>query len=66
LNDQERAVVLSSKKKLLEYYQSNQDHALALITVGASKADEKLAVAELAAWTMVCNQLMNLDEVLNK
>ena len=66
LNDQERAVVLSSKKKLLEYYQSNQDHALALITVGASKANEKLAVAELAAWTMVCNQLMNLDEVLNK
>ena len=21
---------------------------------------------ELAAWTMVCNQLLNLDEILNK
>ena len=66
LNDQEQAIVLSSKKKLLAHYQSSQDHALELIAVGASKADEQLDVAELAAWTMVCNQLMNLDEVLNK
>ena len=66
LNDQEQAIVLASKAKLLAHYQSSQDHALALIAVGASKADEQLDVAELAAWTMVCNQLMNLDEVLNK
>ncbi|MEE2990649.1 MAG: DUF1553 domain-containing protein [Planctomycetota bacterium] len=66
LRDQEQAIVLASKKKLLDYYQSSLEDARALIAVGASKASEKLDVTELAAWTMVCNQLMNLDEVLNK
>ena len=28
--------------------------------------DAKLAKNELAAWTMLTNQLFNLDEVLNK
>ena len=28
--------------------------------------DPKLDPATLAAWTMLANQLMNLDEVLNK
>ena len=37
-----------------------------LIDVGESKADATMPPAELAAWTMVANQLMNLDEVLNK
>jgi hypothetical protein len=66
LDDQEQAIVLASKEKLLAHYQSAEDHARALVAVGASKADEQLDVSELAAWTMVCNQLMNLDEVLNK
>jgi hypothetical protein len=66
LSDQEQAIVLASKGKSLAYYQSKQEDARALIAVGASNADEHLDVSELAAWTMVCNQLMNLDEVLNK
>ena len=37
-----------------------------LIAVGESKADAALDPAELAAWTMLANELMNLDEVLNK
>jgi hypothetical protein len=37
-----------------------------VIAVGESKADPKLEAAELAAWTMAVNELMNLDEVLNK
>jgi hypothetical protein len=37
-----------------------------LIDVGDSSAGPSVAPAELAAWTMVANQLMNLDEVLNK
>ena len=31
-----------------------------------SKADRALEPATLAAWTMLTNELMNLDEVLNK
>ena len=37
-----------------------------LITVGESKPDPALDPATLAAWTMLANELMNLDEVLNK
>ena len=37
-----------------------------LIAFGESKADPKLDPAELAAWTLVANLLLNLDEVVNK
>ena len=37
-----------------------------LIAVGESKADPTLDPPTLAAWTMLANELMNLDEVLNK
>ncbi|MFO0951965.1 MAG: DUF1549 domain-containing protein [Isosphaeraceae bacterium] len=38
----------------------------ALLSVGESPYDSKLDPATLAAWTMLCNELMNLDEALNK
>ena len=66
LNAKELPVVATNKKQLLAYYQSKSEDAKALIAVGASKVDEKLDRAKLAAWTMICNQMMNLDEVLNK
>ena len=34
--------------------------------VGESKPDATLDASTLAGWTMLVNQLMNLDEVLNK
>jgi hypothetical protein len=37
-----------------------------LIAVGESKPDVKLNPRELAAWTMVANLILNLDEVINK
>jgi hypothetical protein len=37
-----------------------------LIAIGESKADPKLNTSELAAWTMVANLVLNLDEVINK
>ena len=42
------------------------EDAKALISVGESKPDASLPEAEFAAWTMLANELMNLDEVLNK
>jgi hypothetical protein len=41
------------------------DEAKQLIAVGESKANAMLDAPLLAAWTMVANELMNLDEVLN-
>ena len=66
LTDQEREIVESSYQHLLQFYQSHPDDAKSLIAVGESKSDESLDAVTLATWTMVCNQILNLDEVLNK
>jgi hypothetical protein len=66
LNDKESAVVLKMQSGLLAYYKSKPEDAKALIAVGESKADATLDATELATWTMVCNQMLNLDEALNK
>jgi len=58
--------VTKVEQQLLANYKAKPDDAKALIAVGESKADAGLDASELAAWTMVCNQVMNLDEVLNK
>ncbi len=62
----ELPIVQNSLKELLAYYQSHVDDAKKLIADGESKADPSLDPATLAAWTMLTNELMNLDEVLNK
>ncbi|MBM4002426.1 MAG: DUF1553 domain-containing protein [Planctomycetes bacterium] len=66
LRDAELAVVFDSFRELSEYYAANQEDARRLIAVGESRADESLPPGELAAWTMLANELLNLDEVVNK
>jgi hypothetical protein len=63
---EEARLVKESLNDLLGYYQAHRDKAKKLIAVGESQADPSLDLATLAAWTMVANELMNLDEVLNK
>ncbi|MBS0201844.1 MAG: DUF1553 domain-containing protein [Planctomycetes bacterium] len=66
LRADELTIVQNSLKELLTYYQAHADDAKKLIAEGESKADATLDPATLAAWTMLTNELMNLDEVLNK
>ena len=66
LSDEERLVVEKSLASLLDYYRQHAEDAKKLIATGQSKSDDKLDVATLAGWTMLANQMMNLDEVLNK
>ena len=47
-------------------YDGDEKAVQQLIAIGESKADPKLSVSELAAWTMVANLILNLDEVINK
>ena len=63
---EELAIVRGSLEKFEKHYASDSDDAKKLITVGESKPSDKLPAPQLAAWTMVANELMNLDEVLNK
>jgi hypothetical protein len=62
----ELEIVQRSLDNLLAHYQAEPDLATDLIHVGASPPNEALESTELAGWTMLANQLMNLDEVLNK
>jgi hypothetical protein len=62
----EMAVVQKSLDSLLAYYQGHPDDARKLVTVGESRPNAALDVPMLAAWTMLANELFNLDEVLNK
>ncbi len=48
------------------YYSKNVEAAKKLVSVGSMATDAKLAVSQLAAWTMTANLLLNLDEVVTK
>ena len=66
LSEEEKSLVRDSLTKLAGYYREHADDAEKLVSVGDSKRDPSLDVATLAGWTMLVNELMNLDEVLNK
>ncbi len=66
LSDEERGVVEPSLVALMAHYRGHVDEAKELIAVGESKPDDKLDVPTLAGWTMLVNELLNLDEALNK
>jgi len=66
LTNAEWIIIKASLAELRSHYKGSPKDAEALLKVGESRFDEKLSKSELAAWTMLCNQLMNLDEVLNK
>jgi hypothetical protein len=50
----------------LTKFQADKTAAEKLVTLGESKRNESLDVAELAAYTMTCNLILNLDEVVTK
>jgi hypothetical protein len=66
LRAEELTIITDGLKALRAHYKAKPDEAKKLIAFGESKADPKLDASELAAWTMLANQLLNLDEVLNK
>ena len=59
-------IIRNSHDKLAAFYAQHPDEAAQLLAVGESKPDAELDAPTLAAWTMLANELMNLDEVLNK
>jgi hypothetical protein len=63
---EERSIVRSTLAELKEHYAAAKDDAEALLKVGEAPLEVTAEPVQLAAYTMVVNQLMNLDEVLNK
>jgi hypothetical protein len=66
LSAEEESVVRASLADLSAYYQGHPADAKQLIAVGESKPDPALDATAVATWTMLANELLNLDEVLNK
>jgi hypothetical protein len=66
LRAEEMKVVQTSLRDLLTHYKAQAEDAKKLLAVGEAKMDPSLDPSTLAAWTMLANEMMNLDEVLNK
>jgi hypothetical protein len=66
LKAKEQPILTASLADLRKHYATSPTDTEALLKVGESTVDAKLPKAELAAWTMLTNQMLNLDEVLNK
>ena len=66
LDDGERKVAEESFGEFLGHYETDEADANQLLATGEWPLDESLPRPELAAWTMLASQIMNLDEALNK
>lgn len=63
----EKDILMAAQRDFLKHYQVNAKDAEALVSVGESpRLVASAELPKLAAWTMVCNQILNLDETLNK
>ncbi len=61
----EMKIVKTSLADLADWYKAHPEDAKKLVAIGDSKP-RSADVAQLASWTMLTNELMNLDEVLCK
>jgi hypothetical protein len=66
LEPNEQEIAKRAYQDYLAYYSSHSDDARRLLAVGESKAKGTLPPPQFAALTLIANQMMNLDEVLNK
>jgi hypothetical protein len=63
---EERAVVRGTFEDLLATYKQQPEEAKQLITTGETPPSEKLDASELATWTVVSSQILNLDETVTR
>jgi len=66
LQSEEVVIAKASWQGLSDFYAAHPEEAQQLLGFGQLKSDAALDPPALAAWTMLCNELLNLDQVLNK
>jgi len=66
MTNDELDIVKLTFARAKEEFTTSPESAQKLITVGESEPDPSLPAAELAAWSLVANQILNMDETLNK
>src|SRR4029453_5307853 len=62
----ELAILQAGLQQHLAHFREDKAAALKVVSRGEYPRNAKLDVAELAAYTAVCNTLLNLDEVITK
>jgi hypothetical protein len=60
------AVLEASLGQMKKHYAADPQAARKLVELGEEKRDASIPAPELAAWTMVASEMLNLDETLNK
>ncbi len=66
LAGKELTILRATLVAMKDFYDKEPDAAKQLLSVGDARPAVNLPAPRVAAFTMVANQLMNLDEVLNK
>ncbi|MFO0946597.1 MAG: DUF1553 domain-containing protein [Planctomycetota bacterium] len=64
--EEERATLASSLQEYLTHFKADPAAAKRLVQVGESKLPEEIDVPLLAAYTLLANTLLNLDEVVTR
>ncbi|MEO5915659.1 MAG: DUF1553 domain-containing protein [Luteolibacter sp.] len=62
----ERKIVRESLDSALATFRAHADDATKLITTGATPPRKDADVPELAAWTLLASQILNLDETITR
>ena len=65
-SDEEKTILLRDYHAYLKHYKNHRSDAEELIRIGETPAEKSLDTANYAAWTIIGNQVLNLDEALNK
>ncbi len=65
-DDEELEELVSTYQDHLAHFRQEAEAAKSVIQIGEGAPDEKVDAAQWAAWTMVGNLVLNLDEVVSK
>jgi len=65
-SEKEQGILQRLFEQQLAAYKTSKESAEKLLKVGESPRNETLDSAELAAWTMIANTLLNLDETVTR
>ena len=60
------AVLEKSFSDMQKHYAANPKDARSLVKIGEKQRASPIPEPELAAWTMIASEMLNLDETLNK
>ena len=66
MDDSEIKLVKQSLTNIQTKFKEKPEEAKKFVTIGESPVPSELDTVELASWSLIANQILNLDETLNK